>query len=70
MERKERRRGVGCSVVEWVKRSSRRWIGHIERMEIEKFVKKVYLSSVEDPNRRGRPLGTWEYRVKEYVINP
>ncbi len=31
------------------------------------FVKKVHLSSVEGPNRRGRPLGRWEGRVKEYV---
>ncbi len=27
----------------------------------------MYLSSVEGPNRRGRPLGRWEDRVKEYV---
>ncbi len=27
----------------------------------------LYLSSVEGPNRRGRPLGRWEGRVKEYV---
>ncbi len=27
----------------------------------------VYLSSVEGPNRRGRPLGRWEDRVKEFV---
>ncbi len=39
--------------------------GHNERMENEKFV-KVYLSSVEGPARRGRPLGKWEDRV-EYV---
>ncbi len=32
-----------------------------------KFVKKVYRSSVEGPNRRGRPLGRWEDNVKEYV---
>ncbi len=35
--------------------------------ENEEVVKKVYLSSVEGPNRRGRPLGSWEDRVKEYV---
>ncbi len=35
-------------------------------MENEEFV-KVYLSSVEGPNRRGWPLGRWEERVKEYV---
>ncbi len=34
--------GVGCSVVEWVKRSTLRWFGHIERMGNEEFVKKVY----------------------------
>ncbi len=27
---------------------------------------KVYWSGVEGPNRRGRPLGRWEDRVKEY----
>ncbi len=27
----------------------------------------MYLSSVEGPNRRGRPLGRWEDRVKEYM---
>ncbi len=27
----------------------------------------MYLSRVEGPNRRGRPLGIWQDRVKEYV---
>ncbi len=36
-------------------------------MENEEFVKKVYLSSVEGPNRRGRSLKRWEYRVKEHM---
>ncbi len=51
--------GVGCGVVEWVKRSTPRWFGHIERTENEELVKKEYPSSVEGPNRRGRPLGRW-----------
>ncbi len=58
--------GVGCSVLEWVKKCTMRWFGHIERMGNEKFV-KVYLSSVEDTNMRGRPPGRWEDKVKEYV---
>ncbi len=58
---------MGCGVVEWVKRSTLRWFGHIEKMGSEEFVKKVHLSSVEGPSRRGRPPGTWEDRVKEYV---
>ncbi len=32
----------------------------------EEFV-KVYLSSVESTNRRGRPIGRWEDRVRKYV---
>ncbi len=49
-----------------MKRSTLRWFGHIERMGREEVV-KVYLCSVEGTNRRGRPLGRWEDRVKEYV---
>ncbi len=59
--------GVECGVVEWVKRSTLRWFGHIERMGNEEVVKKVYLSSVEGTKRRGRPLVSWEDRVREYV---
>ncbi len=58
------RSGVGCGVVEWVKRSTLRWFGHIERMGNEEFVKKVYRSNVEGTNRR--LPGRWEDRVKEY----
>ncbi len=36
-------------------------------MDNKKFVKKMYQSIVESPNRRGRPLGRWEDKVKEYV---
>ncbi len=54
-------------MVEWVKRSTLRWFGHIERMGNEELVKKVYLSSVKGTNRRGRLLGRWEDRVREYV---
>ncbi len=35
-------------------------------MEKEEFVKKIYVSSVEDSIRRGRPLGRWEDWMKEY----
>ncbi len=45
--------GMGCGVVEWVKRSTLRWFGYIERMGNEEFVKKMYLS-VDGMNRRGR----------------
>ncbi len=50
-----------------MKRSTLRWFGHDERMENEEFVKKLYLSSDEGSSRRGKPLGRWEDRVKEYL---
>ncbi len=31
------------------------------------FAKKVYESESEGPNRRGRPLGRWKYRMEEYL---
>ncbi len=57
---------AGCGVMEWVKRSTLRWFGHIERMGNEDFL-KVYLGSAEGTNRRGRSLGRWKDRVKEYM---
>ena len=63
----ERANGVRCGVVEWVKRSTLRWFGHVERMGSDEFVKKVYMSEVGGTGRRGRPLGRWRDRVKEYV---
>ncbi len=50
-----------------MERSPLRWFGHIETTRNEEFVKKVYLSSAEGSNRRGRPLGRREDRVKEHV---
>ncbi len=35
---RERGSGVGCGVVEWVKRNTLRWFGHIERMRNEEFI--------------------------------
>ncbi len=50
-----------------VKYSTLRCFGHIERMNSEGFVKKVYVSEIECPSRRGRSLGRWKVRVKEYM---
>ncbi len=49
--------GVKCGVVEWVKRNTLRWFGHVERMNSGEFVEKVCVSEIEGLSRRGRPLG-------------
>ncbi len=59
--------GVNCGVVEWVKRNTLRWFGHIERMGCEGFVKKVYMIENVGSNSRERPPGRWRDRVKEYM---
>lgn len=45
-----------CGSTEWMRRNTLRWPGQIERMGSHEFVKKVYLSVNEGPNRSGRPL--------------
>ncbi len=59
--------GVKCGVVEGGKRNTLRWFGHIERMNREEFVKKVYVKEIEGPSRRGRLHGRWKDSIKEYT---
>ena len=59
--------GVNCGVVEWVKRSTLRWYGHVERMKDGELVKRIYESRLEGTGVRGRPPVTWENRVEEYI---
>ncbi len=58
--------GVKCEAVEWVKRYTLKWFGHTEGMKNES-VKKVYVSKIVGPSSRGRPLGRWKGKVKEYT---
>ena len=39
----------------------------MERKKSKEFVKKVYVSEIEDPMRRGRPIVRWKDRVKEHM---
>ncbi len=50
-----------------MKRNTLRWFGHTERMGSEEFLKKVYVSESVHPNSRGRSIGRWRNRVKEYM---
>ncbi len=51
--------GMDCRVVEWVKRSTLRWYGHVMRMNECDFTKRVSESTVE-----GREEGREENREK------
>ncbi len=50
-----------------MKRHTLKWFGHVERMGSEEFVKKLYESELEGPNRRGGPLGRWKDRAEGYL---
>ena len=41
-----------------------RWFGHVERLEGEILVKKIYEAEVEGNRRRGRPRRRWMDGVK------
>ena len=58
--------GIKCGVVEWVKRNTLRWFGHVERMKKEDLTKRVYNSEIEGRGVRGRPPVRWLNRVDEY----
>ncbi len=50
-----------------IEKNTLQWFGYIERMKGEDFVKKVYASEIGGRSMRGRPLGRWKDRVKEYM---
>ncbi len=56
---------VEYGVVEWVKRSTLRWYGHVMRMNECAFTKRVYESTIEGRGVRGRPAVKWINRVEE-----
>ena len=58
--------GMKCGVVEWVKRNTLRWFGHVERMQ-GGVCKEVYESEVRGEGVRGRPPVKWINRVDEYL---
>ncbi len=60
------RNGNVYGVVEWVRRNTLMWFGHIEGMKSEKLEKKVFVSWNCGPSKR-KPLGRWKDRVKVYM---
>ena len=55
--------------MEWMeKKSTLRWFCHLERNKNYEFVKKAYVSEIECPRMRGRPVVSCKKdRMKEYI---
>ena len=60
-----RRCGKNVSVSQKMDQGVLRWFGHVERMENERLVKRVYESDIRGVRRRGRPKKCWMDGVKE-----
>ncbi len=54
-------------MVEEVKRQTLKWFCHMEQMEENKMISRMYVSEIEGGNARGQPPVKWGDRVLEYV---
>ena len=57
--------GTQCGVVEYVKRNTLRWFGHVERMDEGVMTKRVYKSYIDSVGVRGGVPVKWDGRVLE-----
>jgi transposase len=54
----------GENIVKWIKRQRISWLGHLERMEVDRIPKKVFTQELEGTRRRGRPRKRWKEEVE------
>jgi len=54
----------GENIVKWIKRQRISWLGHLERMEEDRMVKKIFTQERERTRQRGRPRKGWKEEVE------
>jgi hypothetical protein len=47
-------------IVKWIKGQRISWLGHLERMEEDRMLKKIFTQDVEGTKRRGKPRKRWK----------
>ena len=55
----------GENIVKWIKGQRISWLGHLERMEEDRMLKKIFTQEVEGTRKRGRPRKRWKEEVEE-----
>ena len=55
------------SVMDRIKKGTLRWFGHVERMNEERSVKRIYDAKVNGRRSRGRPRKTWHDQVNQIL---
>ena len=54
----------GENIVKWIKGQRISWLGHLQRMEEDRMLKKIFTQELEGTRRRGRPRKRWEEEVE------
>jgi len=54
----------GENTVKWIKGQRISWLGHLDRMEEVRMVKKIFTQELEGTRRRGRPRKRWKEEVE------
>jgi hypothetical protein len=54
----------GENIVKWIKGQRISWLGHLERMEEDRMLKKIFTQELQGRKRRGRPRKGWREEVK------
>jgi len=52
------------NIVKWIKGQSISWLGHLERMEEDRMLKKIFTQKLEGTRHRGRPKKGWKEEVE------
>ena len=55
MNRELEEMSKGENIVKWIKGQRINWLGHLERMEEYRLLKKIFTRELEGTGRRGRP---------------
>jgi len=55
----------GENIVKWIKGQRISWLGHLERVEEDRWPKKIFIQELEGARRRGRrPRKRWKEEVE------
>jgi len=54
----------GENIIKWIKGQRISWLGHLERMEEDRMLKKIFTQELEGTRRRGRPRKGWREEVE------
>jgi len=55
------------TIVKWIKGQRISWLGHLERMEEDRMLKKIFTQELEGTRRRERPRKGWREEVERVL---